>query len=384
MHEELEAARARLAAATGSSAGGAAADRRAGHGRGRVRRGPPAAGGCARGSRSAGSACSRTTLAQRRRLAVADEPDSSRGTPMVVALQREVELARAERRGGAQASARRTGPGRCATASAPATRTWCPSASASRCRSRRRSARTARPPPSSRWSRRPRPSLPKRRARATADYRALASDAERLQRPHRALPHFGRDTGPTAHRGRARRYRSNQVPLTALFEARHAEVEAQRKLLALQRDLAKVQAQLAFKPLVRRRRPMKRTQLVIALVAASASLLAAGGFYAGRAHAARRTTSTAAAAGSRRVGRRAQGALLARPDGAGPALRQAGQVAVHGHAARAGLCRRGQRLGREGQPDRPAEPRHPHGSGAARPTCRRRSTRSARCSSTSA
>ena len=31
--------------------------------------------------------------------------------------------------------------------------------------------------------------------------------------------------------------------------------------------------------------------------------------------------------------RRAQGPLLARPDGPGPALRQAGQVAVHGHAA---------------------------------------------------
>jgi hypothetical protein len=34
-----------------------------------------------------------------------------------------------------------------------------------------------------------------------------------------------------------------------LFEARHAEVDAQRKLLNLQRDLAKSQAQLAFKPL---------------------------------------------------------------------------------------------------------------------------------------
>ena len=33
-----------------------------------------------------------------------------------------------------------------------------------------------------------------------------------------------------------------------LFEARHAEVELQRKLLVLQRDLAKTQAQLTFKP----------------------------------------------------------------------------------------------------------------------------------------
>ncbi len=44
-------------------------------------------------------------------------------------------------------------------------------------------------------------------------------------------------------------YRSNQASLVMLFEARHAEVEAQRKVLNLQRDLAKVQAQLVFKPL---------------------------------------------------------------------------------------------------------------------------------------
>jgi outer membrane protein, heavy metal efflux system len=34
-----------------------------------------------------------------------------------------------------------------------------------------------------------------------------------------------------------------------VFEVRHAELEARRKLLALQRDLARVRAQLAFKPL---------------------------------------------------------------------------------------------------------------------------------------
>jgi outer membrane protein, heavy metal efflux system len=33
-----------------------------------------------------------------------------------------------------------------------------------------------------------------------------------------------------------------------VFEARHAVTESQRKLLMLQRDLAKAQAQLAFKP----------------------------------------------------------------------------------------------------------------------------------------
>jgi hypothetical protein len=44
-------------------------------------------------------------------------------------------------------------------------------------------------------------------------------------------------------------YRSNQAPLASLFEARRAEIDVQRKLLNLQRDLAKTEAQLAFKPL---------------------------------------------------------------------------------------------------------------------------------------
>ena len=35
--------------------------------------------------------------------------------------------------------------------------------------------------------------------------------------------------------------------LATVFEARHAEVEAQRKLIALQRDLSRTQAQLALK-----------------------------------------------------------------------------------------------------------------------------------------
>jgi len=44
-------------------------------------------------------------------------------------------------------------------------------------------------------------------------------------------------------------YRSNQATLTLLFEARHAEVDGQRKLLALQRDLAKRQVELAYRPI---------------------------------------------------------------------------------------------------------------------------------------
>ena len=84
---------------------------------------------------------------------------------------------------------------------------------------------------------------------AAAEYRALASDAQRLQdrierlRSGVLIPAQQRTTAAMAA------YRSNQASLSSLFEARHAEVEAQRKLLNLQRDLAKTQARLAFRPL---------------------------------------------------------------------------------------------------------------------------------------
>ncbi|MGJ7579788.1 TolC family protein [Variovorax sp. RHLX14] len=84
---------------------------------------------------------------------------------------------------------------------------------------------------------------------AVSEYRTLFNDAQRLeQRIHgyRAsvvVPASQRSAAATAG------YRSNQGSLVALFEARRAEVEAQRKLLALQRDLARTQVQLAFRPL---------------------------------------------------------------------------------------------------------------------------------------
>ena len=85
---------------------------------------------------------------------------------------------------------------------------------------------------------------------ATAEYRALASDAQRLadrvQRYQASVVVPAQQRTVAALAG----YRSNQLSLMTLFEARHAEVEAQRKLLSLRRDLAKAQAQLAFKPLV--------------------------------------------------------------------------------------------------------------------------------------
>ncbi|PLC05658.1 transporter [Variovorax sp. RO1] len=84
---------------------------------------------------------------------------------------------------------------------------------------------------------------------ATAEYRALRSDAQRLaQRIDRyrigvVVLASQRTAAATAA------YRSNQGSLVTLFEARHAEVEAQRKLLTLQRDLARTHVQLAFRPL---------------------------------------------------------------------------------------------------------------------------------------
>jgi len=84
---------------------------------------------------------------------------------------------------------------------------------------------------------------------ATAEYRSLVSDAQRLQtrieryRTAVALPAIQRTAAATAA------YGSNQGSLVTLFEARHAEVDAQRKLLALQRDWTQTQVQLAYKPL---------------------------------------------------------------------------------------------------------------------------------------
>ncbi|MBT2334817.1 TolC family protein [Variovorax paradoxus] len=84
---------------------------------------------------------------------------------------------------------------------------------------------------------------------AAAEYRSLLSDAQRLRqridryRSSVVAPAGQRTAAATAA------YRSNQGSLVALFEARHAEVEARRKLLTLQRDLGRTQAQLAFRPL---------------------------------------------------------------------------------------------------------------------------------------
>ena len=87
------------------------------------------------------------------------------------------------------------------------------------------------------------------RARRPREYRALLSDVQRLAGANLALPRFGARARAATHGER-----HCGVPLQSgepdgLFEARHAEVDVQRKLLALQRDLAKRQAQLAYRPI---------------------------------------------------------------------------------------------------------------------------------------
>jgi cobalt-zinc-cadmium efflux system outer membrane protein len=87
------------------------------------------------------------------------------------------------------------------------------------------------------------------RRAAAGEYLALASHAGRLQ--ERIERFLGGVVAPLKQRTAATLagYRSNQTPLATLFEARNAEVEAQRKLLGLQRDLARARAQLVFKPI---------------------------------------------------------------------------------------------------------------------------------------
>ena len=85
---------------------------------------------------------------------------------------------------------------------------------------------------------------------ASAEYEALLGDVQRLQQ--RMARYRAGVVAPAQQRIDAATagYASNQVSLATLFEARHAEVDAERKLLALQRDLARAQVQLAFKPLM--------------------------------------------------------------------------------------------------------------------------------------
>jgi outer membrane protein TolC len=87
---------------------------------------------------------------------------------------------------------------------------------------------------------------------ATAEYRGLVNDIQRLSE---RLDRYRIGVVQVAEQRTAAAlasYRSNQTTLLVLFEARHAEVDAQRKLLTLQRDLAKTQARLVFRPIAGR------------------------------------------------------------------------------------------------------------------------------------
>lgn len=83
---------------------------------------------------------------------------------------------------------------------------------------------------------------------AAAQYRSLADDAQRLTQ--RLERYRSSVLEPATQRTGAALggYRGNQNALSLVFEARHAELDARRKLLSLQRELARTQAQLAFRP----------------------------------------------------------------------------------------------------------------------------------------
>ncbi|WP_158080972.1 TolC family protein, partial [Pelomonas sp. KK5] len=84
---------------------------------------------------------------------------------------------------------------------------------------------------------------------AAADYRTLASDAQRLQQ--RIERYEQAVVAPARQRSAAAlaAYRSSPGTLAAVFEARRAELQQQRRLLALQRELSIAQARLAFQSL---------------------------------------------------------------------------------------------------------------------------------------
>ncbi len=83
---------------------------------------------------------------------------------------------------------------------------------------------------------------------ATAEYLTLRSDGASLQARLESV-RLG-VLAPAQQRIAAAlaSYRANQAPLATVFEARRAEIEAQRKLLGLQRELTRNRIQLALKP----------------------------------------------------------------------------------------------------------------------------------------
>lgn len=84
------------------------------------------------------------------------------------------------------------------------------------------------------------------RRQAQAEYQRLHSDAQRIEaRTARWLTAI---VPPSEQRTAAASaaYGSNQAPLTAVFEARHAEFDARQRLLLLQSELAQARVRLAY------------------------------------------------------------------------------------------------------------------------------------------
>ena len=352
-----------------------------GHGRGRVRR-AAAAAERGRASRwSAGSARRPTSLPRRRPCRRADEQAYVASHPMVVAAQRDIEVARQEAAVAArepQAELDLGGVLRPATGysdmvsfgvSIPL-----PMAPAER-QDRETASKLA-------LVDKAEAELAEATRAAAAEYRALASDA-------RACASASSDTAPRwSPRPQQRTaaalaaYRSNQAPLMALFEARHAEVEAQRKLLDAAARPRQGPGPARLQAARRRRRPMKRAHVIVAVAAAPPSLV-------GRqllrrpSTPARRSDAGAGGAGGLAPAERkvlywhdpmVPGQRFDKP-GKSPFMDMQ-LVPVYADAA--------ERRRRQGQPDGAAEPGHPHRDGDAGPMCRRPSMRSARCSSTNA
>lgn len=84
---------------------------------------------------------------------------------------------------------------------------------------------------------------------ALGEYRSLASDLrglrQRIERYQAGVLDPSRQRSATALAA----YRSNQAALASVYEAGRAELDAQRRLLALQREMARTQARLAYRPL---------------------------------------------------------------------------------------------------------------------------------------
>jgi outer membrane protein TolC len=90
--------------------------------------------------------------------------------------------------------------------------------------------------------------LDEARRAAAGDYARLASDAARLQQRLERLQAALLTPARQRTEAALAAYRANQAALSAVFEARHAELEAERRRLGLARELARTQVQLIYKP----------------------------------------------------------------------------------------------------------------------------------------